>query len=85
MVLRMISLGSVLQSAINGGTLVIGAPGYVFFGDTPANGKACTYIRSVSTWTAQAELIASDGAAEAQFGVSVALSGETAVIGARYR
>ena len=48
-----------------------------------SNGNSAAYIftRSGSTWTEQDELISSDGASN-NFGYSVALSGNTAVIGA---
>ena len=47
------------------------------------SGSAYVYTRSGSTWTEQAKLTASDGAANDQFGDSVAISGDTVVIGAR--
>jgi hypothetical protein len=40
------------------------------------------FARSGTTWSPQAELIAADGAANDDFGWSVAVSGSTAVVGA---
>jgi hypothetical protein len=45
-------------------------------------GAAYVFVRSGDVWTEQQELIASDGATNRCFGWSVALSGNTAVIGA---
>ena len=50
------------------------------------SGSAYIYVRSGSTWTQQAKLVASDGAANDQFGYSVSISsdGSTAIVGAYY-
>ena len=40
------------------------------------------FTRSGDVWTQQAELTAADGAADDCFGASVALSGDTALVGA---
>jgi hypothetical protein len=45
-------------------------------------GSAYVFVRSGSLWGLQAKLTASDGAAFDYFGYSVALSGETALVGA---
>ena len=45
-------------------------------------GAAYVFVQSGTTWTQQAELTASDGAAGDQFGGSVSLSGGTAIVGA---
>lgn len=66
--------------AIRGDTAVIGANR-----DEPKgidSGSVYVFVRSGSTWTEQAKLTAVDGAMSDQFGVSVALSGDTIVIGA---
>jgi hypothetical protein len=67
--------------ALSGDTAVVGAPA----DDSPATnaGSAYVFVRSGGTWTEQAKLTASDAAANDQFGVSVAVSGDTAVVGAR--
>ena len=48
-------------------------------------GSAYVFTRSGTTWTQQAKLTASDGAADDCFGDSVALSGDTALVGAYWR
>ena len=62
--------------SIDGDYAVIGAG---FNGD---NGAAYIFHRSGTTWTEQAKLTASDGAAEDWFGKSVSISGDYALIGA---
>jgi len=66
--------------AISGDTTIIGASG-------DDGGKGSAYIFTPNdidpnNWVQQAELWASDGAADDRFGYSVAISGDTAVIGA---
>ena len=66
--------------AISGDTVVVGAPR-----DDDAgfdSGSVYVFVRSGTTWTEEAKLTASDAAAEDEFGVSVALSGDTALVGA---
>jgi hypothetical protein len=63
--------------AVSGNTAVIGAPGRSNY-----TGAAYVYVAGGGTWTQQAELTASEGAAGDQFGYSVAVSGNIAVIGA---
>ena len=60
---------------------VIGIP----FDDDNGNssGSAYLYVRAGGVWSQEAKLLASDGAAFDQFGISVSVSGTTAVIGAR--
>ena len=70
-----------ISVAVAGDTAVVGA----YFDDTPAGtdaGSAYVFVRSGGTWTQQAKLTASDAAASDQFGVSVAVAGDTAVVGA---
>jgi len=67
--------------AVSGDTVVVGA----FLGDVGANvdqGSAYIFVRSGVTWTQQAKLVAADGAANDVFGFSVAISGDTVVVGA---
>ncbi len=66
--------------AIEGNTLIVGA----VVDDEPTFGEGSAYIfvRSGTTWTEQAKLVASDREAADQFGQSVAISGNTVVIGA---
>ena len=63
--------------AVSGTTAVVGA-----WGRHSATGAAYVFGESANTWTQQAELTASDGAASDDFGYSVAVSGTTAVVGA---
>jgi hypothetical protein len=66
--------------ALSGDMAIVGA-----FADDAAgsdSGSAYIFTRSGSTWAQQAKLIASDGAANDLFGISVALWGDTAIIGA---
>ena len=69
--------------AIDGDTVVVGA--YV---EDPNNisdaGSAYIFTRSGTSWTQQAKLIASDYQASDEFGFSVAISGDTVVVGAPF-
>ncbi len=67
--------------AVSGSTAVVGAP-YHVIGSNQNQGAAYVFASSGGTWTQQAELTASDGAANDQFGWSVAVSGNTALVGA---
>src|ERR1017187_1789733 len=65
--------------AISASTAVVGTyspPG------ASAKNAAYVFVRSGTTWSQQAELTASDGAATNGFGLAVAISGSTALIGA---
>ena len=66
--------------ALSGEIALIGARGDDDNGDS--SGAAYVFTRSGSGWSQQAKLTAADGAAGAEFGYSVALSGDTAIIGA---
>ncbi len=70
-----------ISVAVSGGTAVVGAR----FGDAPGatnSGSAYVFTRSGTTWTEQAKLTASDEVECDEFGISVAVSGDTAVVGA---
>ena len=67
--------------ALSGNTALVGAPSKTVNGLSQA-GAAYVFVRSGTTWTQQAELTASDAATSDQFGYSVALSGDTALVGA---
>jgi len=69
-----------IRIALSGDTAVIGAARDDDKGDN--SGAAYVFIRSGTTWNQQAKLTATDGAANDRFGTRVALSGNTAVIGA---
>ncbi|MCB9787613.1 MAG: lamin tail domain-containing protein [Deltaproteobacteria bacterium] len=66
--------------AISGDTVLVGAK--ADDGADDASGAAYVFVRSGATWTQQARLTASDGAASDWFGGWVALDGDTAVLGA---
>jgi nucleoside-specific outer membrane channel protein Tsx len=68
--------------AVSGSMIVVGANGYPAVGSNVAQGAAYVFVESGGTWSQQAELTASDGAAYDQLGSSVALSGSTVVAGA---
>jgi sugar lactone lactonase YvrE len=63
--------------SVCGDTTVIGA-----IGRNSSQGAAYVFVRSGGVWSQQQDLIASDGAAADEFGVSVSVSGNTAAIGA---
>ena len=70
--------------AISDDTAIIGA----YAEDTAPNsnnGAAYVFVRSGKTWTEQAKLVASDAESFDQFGFDVAISGDTAVIAARWQ
>ena len=68
--------------SISGDYAVIGAWGD---DDNGANsGSVYIFHRSGTTWTEQAKITASDGAADDRFGCSISISGDYAVIGAGY-
>jgi len=69
--------------ALSGDTALIGAPSDDV-GSTLDQGSAYVFTRSGATWNQQANFVAADGTTGDQFGSGVALSGNTAVIGARF-
>jgi FG-GAP repeat len=73
-----------LSVAISGDTALVGAQGR----DLPSKpnvGQAFVYVRSGAVWAQQAALSAADGASGDGFGYSVALDGDSALVGAPYR
>lgn len=72
-----------ISVAIYGDTVVVGA-----WEDTVGahikQGSAYIFIRNGTTWTQQAKITATDGAANSLFGVSVDINGETVIVGAHY-
>jgi hypothetical protein len=66
--------------AISGDTAVVGAVSDDVGGNA-YQGSAYVFVRSGTTWSQQAKLTAAGGAAWDQFGISVAISGDTAVAG----
>jgi hypothetical protein len=70
-----------LSVSVSGDTAVVGAD----HDDTPGGegaGSAYVFARSGTTWTQQQKLLATDGTASDSFGVSVSISGDTALVGA---
>ncbi len=67
--------------SISGDTAVVGAHQDDHAAGIDA-GSACVLVRSGSQWTLQDELIAADADADDAFGISVSISGDTAVVGA---
>jgi FG-GAP repeat len=67
--------------AVSGSTALVGAPCHPAAGGC-GPGAAYVFVESGGTWSQQAELAASDGADQDQFGWSVALDATTAVVGA---
>ncbi len=63
--------------AVDGTTALVGA-----FGNASFTGAAYVYVKTGATWTEQAKLTAADGASFNNFGSSVALKGDTALVGA---
>jgi MYXO-CTERM domain-containing protein len=72
-----------ISVSVSGGTAIVGATGHKV-GSHAAAGAAYVFVESGATWTQQAELTASDGAADDLFGSSVSMSGGTAIAGAPY-
>ncbi|HLI27309.1 MAG TPA: FG-GAP repeat protein, partial [Chloroflexota bacterium] len=67
----------------DGNTALVGAP-FAKIGGNSNQGAAYVFTRSGTTWSPQQKLVASDGAAFDNFGLSVALTndGNTALVGA---
>ncbi|MBS0188027.1 MAG: hypothetical protein JSS51_08155, partial [Planctomycetes bacterium] len=65
---------------ISGNTVIAGCYADTI-GVNAYQGSASVFVRSGTTWTQQARLIAADGAAADWFGKSVSVSGDTAIVG----
>jgi len=66
--------------SISGDTAVVGA--YKYNGSSTDSGAVYVFVRSGTSWSEQQKLIPDDGFAGDQFGFSVSISNDTAVIGA---
>ncbi len=77
--------GRAVALSEDGNTALVGAYG-ADIGGNANQGTAYVFVRSGATWSQQAKLTASDGAADDRFGGAVALSkdGNTALVGASY-
>lgn len=69
--------------ALDGDTILIAAYN-AEIGGNPYQGAAYVFTRSGGTWTQAQKLTASDGAGGDDFGIALALSGSTAIIGSPY-
>ncbi|MFO0755338.1 MAG: hypothetical protein U0359_02530 [Byssovorax sp.] len=69
--------------AIDGDTAIVGAP-FDEVGGIPNRGSAYIFVRSAGVWTPEVKLTALESAGIATFGFSVAIEGDTALIGAPY-
>ena len=67
--------------AVSGSTIVVGAQ-FDDIGGNLQQGSAYAFNRQGGSWVETQKLTASDGAASDQFGLSVAVSGSTIVVGA---
>ncbi len=70
--------------ALNGATAVVGASGKTV-ASSPGQGVAYVFAGSGGSWSQQPELTSSDGTTGDRFGLSVAVSGGSAVVGAGYK
>ena len=70
-----------ISVALDGDTAVIGARQNDDNGSQ--SGSAYVFTKVSGVWSQKAKLIASDGAADDEFGISVAVDGDTVVVGAR--
>jgi hypothetical protein len=68
------------QLALSGDTVVVGVP--MDNNSEPDQGSAYVYTRSGAVWTQQQKIVAADGDYQEHFGSSVALNGNTLVVGA---
>ena len=68
------------QVSISGDTAIVGAGGNDSLGTN--SGSAYLFEKIGGVWTQTAKLLASDGAPDDRFGDSIAISGETAIVGA---
>ena len=66
--------------ALDGDTAVVGADGDDDTEDD--SGSAYVFTRSGSSWNQEAKLLAGDGEADAKFGCSIDVDGDTALVGA---
>jgi len=69
--------------SIDGDTVVVGAH-VMNIGSNGNQGAAYAFFRSGGVWAQQAKLVADDGSFTDEFGFSVAVSGDTAVVGALF-
>jgi FG-GAP repeat len=68
--------------SLSGDTAIVGADYHTSTGNV-GQGAAYIFVRNGTTWTQQQKLEVNEGGALAQFGFSVAIDGNTAIVGAR--
>ena len=68
--------------ALSGNTALVGAPKHNVGGSATHRGAAYVFVRSGDNWSQQAKLVDEDGAQDDELGISVALDGDTAIVGA---
>lgn len=66
--------------ALEGDTLIVGAPGADLSGGRTDAGAAYVFVRTAAGWSEQAKLVPADAWTGRQLGAAVALSGDTAVV-----
>ena len=71
-----------ISVSISGETVVVGA--HLNDDNGSDSGSAYVFVRSGTIWTQQQKLVAADAAADDNFGRSVCVSGDTAIVGALY-
>lgn len=70
-----------ISVAINGNTAVVGVP-YDVIGGIITQGSVYVYTRNGTTWSEQQHIIGSQTASQGEFGSSVAIEGNTLIVGA---
>lgn len=72
-----------LSAAVYGDTAIVGAPSADLSPEkTQDEGAAYIFVRNAMTWTQQVKLQAADASSGDEFGTSVDIDGDTAVVGA---
>jgi uncharacterized delta-60 repeat protein len=69
---------------ISGNTIVVGSQPNGFDNRVPFNGVAHIFVRTGTTWSPQQKLMANDGSGGDYFGISVAISGDTVIVGSEF-
>jgi hypothetical protein len=67
--------------AVSGNTVVVGAP-FDDLASDPRQGAVYVFVKSSTGWMQQQKLRANDGQTDIEFGTSVAIEGDTIVVGA---
>jgi len=69
--------------SVSGDVAIVGAHQATVVGQ-PRQGKAYVFRREGTVWTEEQILVASDGSSEDNFGIGVAIEGNTALVGAEF-